>query len=95
MPVLLEIHSGPYDGLCKPWPEQHSQVMLHNTQSPDVFLVINYDPQFPSEGVRMRLQDAQGGIELQLGNVTSFKRFGELFQVGQTWMCVQNVRKEA
>lgn len=92
MPALLEIHSGPYDGLCKPWPEQLPEVILHNTQSPGVFLIIDFDPQFPTGGVRIRLQEARDGIEVQVGGAPSFKRFGELFQVGQIWLCV---RKEA
>lgn len=94
MPALLEIHSGPYDGLRKPWPNQPA-IILRNTQSPEAFLIIDYDPQFPAEGVRVSLQEARGGVEVRLGNDPSFKSFGELFQVGQTWMCVQNVRKEA
>lgn len=95
MPALLEIHSGPYDGLRKEWPEQYQEVILHNTQCPNAFLIIDYDPQFPTEGVRVKLQEAQGGVEIQVGDVLTFKRFGERFQVGQIWLSVQNVRKEA
>lgn len=91
MPALLEIHSGPHDGLRKTWPE-HPEVRLHKTQGPQVFLIIDYDPAFPTEGVVLRLQETQGGVEVQVGTVSSFRRFGEVFQVGQTWLCV---RKEA
>jgi hypothetical protein len=55
----------------------------------DSFVVIDYDPDFPSGGVRLRLEE--GGVRIEVAGDSTPKGYGELFQVGQIWL---RVRKE-
>jgi hypothetical protein len=88
MPICVEVLSGPRDGLSKAWPEGPEEVKLGNDPESS-FLVVDYDPKFPSGGVRLRLEE--GGVRIEAEGDSTLKGYGELFQLGQIWL---RVRKE-
>ena len=93
MPIYVEVLSGPRDGLSKPWPEGAEEVKLGNdSQDPRAFLVIDYDPDFPAEGVRLRLRE--GGVQIEAEGDSTLKGYGEFFRVGQIWLCVRKDKEE-
>lgn len=87
MAVYVEILSGPRDGLRKPWPEGQAKVRLANDpDDEDAFLAVDYDPEFPSEGVRLCLQEA--GIRVEEGSDSEVRGYEEPICLGQIWLRV-------
>lgn len=82
--ALLELLSGPGDGEVLPLNEK--EIVLGPVSG--ALLRLEYDPQVPREGVRIRL--LENGVEVGSRTVL----YGEPFQVGQTWMRILVPQRE-
>ena len=86
----LVVMSGPDDGAI--FELNDTKVLIGD--SPECQVVIHYDPQLPPDGVEMRIQGNSLIFKDKANGKEGIGKFGELYQVGQTWIAVYRSQEE-
>jgi len=86
MPIWLEAHNGPNDGLRRPWPEEQTELRLSSDQEENMVDLVTFGPGTPAFDVLVRR--IEDGVEVRVGNAVERRTYGDLFEVASVWLSV-------